>query len=584
LQTKSQEAQESGRAAATNGAPPKLADGIELIGEYEDSGFKEPPSIARRADGQVIQLPSLLYVVAERIDGRRSYAQIAEDVTEAIGRGVAPDDIKFLVKDKLAPLGIAAGPDGQSPELKKADPMLALKFRVAVVPERVVHAITTLFYPFFFPPVIALALAALVAFDVWMLFFHGIAQGARSIVYNPLLLFMMLGLVIVATTLHEIGHATAARYGGAKPGVMGAGIYVVWPAFYTDVTDAYRLSRIGRLRTDLGGIYFNALFALGTAGVYLLTGFEPLLIVVLVQHFQIIQQLLPFLRLDGYYILSDLTGVPDLFNRIKPTLTSLLPGKSDERVSELKPWVRVVVIGWVLLLVPVLLFVFGSILMNAPRIFATAYDSLLVHYDQAKASFHEGRTSQGVLSSVQMATLALPALGMALSTSRAGTQAFRGGWRWSEGAPMRRFGLISGTAALIALLGFVWYPNGEYKPIQPGERGTIRGAVAQFGQISTGRPSLTADRENQLGGAPTLHDSSGSTDQRSPTSTSPTSTTTLPTTTTEPTTTATNEPTTTNNSSTSTTTTPGSTTTTRGSTTTTPGSTTTTPGPTTTTP
>jgi putative peptide zinc metalloprotease protein len=538
LQTKSQEAQEAQRAAATNGAPPELAEGIELIGEYEDSGFKEPPSIARRSDGQVIQLPPILYQVAERIDGRRSYAQLADEVTEAIGRGVGPEDVQFLVEDKLQPLGVVAAPGGESPELKKADPLLALKFRVAVVPERLVHAITTVFYPFFFPPVVALALAALLAFDVWMLAFHGIAQGARSIVYNPLLLFMLLGLVIVATALHEIGHATAARYGGAKPGVMGAGIYVVWPAFYTDVTDAYRLSRIGRLRTDLGGIYFNALFALGTAGVYLLTGFEPLLIVVLVQHFQIIQQLLPFLRLDGYYILSDLTGVPDLFNRIKPTLKSLLPGKSDERVTELKPWVRVVVIGWVFLLVPVLLFVFGSILMNAPRIFATAYDSLLVHYDEARAAFHEGQTSQGVLSSVQMATLALPALGMALSTSRAGTKAFQGGWRWSEGAPMRRFGLISGTAAVIALLGFVWYPNGEYKPIQQGERGTVQGAVAQFGQMPTGRPSLTPDREQQLGGAPTVHDSSGTTDQGSgePTSTTPTeTTTTTATTTTQPT-------------------------------------------------
>ena len=39
---------------------------------------------------------------------------------------------------------------------------------------------------------------------------------------------------------------------------MGTGLYLVWPAFYTDVTDSYRLGRAGRLRTDLGGLYFNA--------------------------------------------------------------------------------------------------------------------------------------------------------------------------------------------------------------------------------------------------------------------------------------------------------------------------------------
>jgi putative peptide zinc metalloprotease protein len=513
-----------------DGKPPRLAEGIELIGEYEDSGYKEAPSIARRADGQIIQLAPLLYLIAECVDGRRTYAQIAERATEAIGRGVGAEDVQYLVDEKLRPLGVVAGADGQSPELKKADPLLALKFRVALVPEGVVHAITSLFYPFFFPPVTAGAVGALVAFDIWMLFFHGVAQGARSLVYNPLLLFMVLGLVVAATALHEIGHATAARYGGAKPGVMGAGIYVVWPAFYTDVTDAYRLNRRGRLRTDLGGIYFNALFALGTAGVYLLTGFEPLLVVVLVQHFQILQQLMPFLRLDGYYILSDLTGVPDLFNRIKPTLKSLIPGRKDEKVDELKRWVRFAVIAWVLILVPVLLFTFGAIIINAPRIFATAYDSFLVHYDKARDAFGAGQPGQGALSSVQMATLGLPALGMALSTTRAGGRAFKGGWRWSEGAPMRRLGVISGTAALLALLGFIWYPNGEYKPIQPGERGTVQGALAQFKAVPSGRPALTPERQKQLGGAPRVGGSGGSTTE--PTSTSPTETTTTTTSTT----------------------------------------------------
>ena len=32
----------------------------------------------------------------------------------------------------------------------------------------------------------------------------------------------------------------------------------------------------------------------------------------LIQNFAMLQQLLPFLRLDGYYVLCDLTGVPDI--------------------------------------------------------------------------------------------------------------------------------------------------------------------------------------------------------------------------------------------------------------------------------
>jgi putative peptide zinc metalloprotease protein len=87
------------------------------------------------------------------------------------------------------------------------------------------------------------------------------------------------------------------------------GLYLLWPAFYNDVTDSYRLSRRGRLRADLGGVYFNRVFVVAVAAVYGLTGFEPLLVVIVLQHLAVLEQFLPFLRLDGYYVVSDLVGV-----------------------------------------------------------------------------------------------------------------------------------------------------------------------------------------------------------------------------------------------------------------------------------
>jgi putative peptide zinc metalloprotease protein len=218
---------------------------------------------------------------------------------------------------------------------------------------------------------------------------------------------------------------------------------------------------------------------------------------------------MPFLRLDGYYILSDLTGVPDLFARIRPTLVSALPWKkADERVTALKPWVRVTVTAWVLFLVPVLLLTFGMMLVNAPRIFATAWDSFFVHLHKADNSFGEGQTAAGALSGLQMIILSLPALGFVYSSSRAGGKAFGGAWRWSEGSPRRRLSVLGTTAVFLAFLGFIWWPNGDYKPIQPGERGTVQGGVAQLSHVRTGRPALTKERQHQLGGAPSRSDKS----------------------------------------------------------------------------
>ncbi len=42
---------------------PRLANGVELLGEYKDSGYSQPPSLVRRPGGPVIQMPALRYRV-----------------------------------------------------------------------------------------------------------------------------------------------------------------------------------------------------------------------------------------------------------------------------------------------------------------------------------------------------------------------------------------------------------------------------------------------------------------------------------------------------------------------------------------
>ncbi|MEY2453602.1 MAG: putative peptide zinc metalloprotease protein, partial [Acidimicrobiaceae bacterium] len=270
--------------------PPQLADGVELIGEYEGSGYKEPPSLARRSDGQIIQLPPLLYAVAEKADGQHSYDAIASEVSNEIGRGLDADQVRFLVDEKLRSIGILAGADGVSPQLEKPDPFLALRFRAAVISERMSDRLGALFKPLFFPLVVLAVLGAFVAIDIWLFFMHGVAQALRESIYHPGLFLPLFAAVALSAAFHEIGHAAACRYGGGHPGKMGCGIYLVWPAFYTDVTDTYRLGRRARLRTDLGGVYFNVVFVLATTAAYFATGFEPLLLLIVIQHFEIAHQ------------------------------------------------------------------------------------------------------------------------------------------------------------------------------------------------------------------------------------------------------------------------------------------------------
>jgi len=445
-----------------------------LLGEYRDSGFKEPPYLARRADGQVLQLPRLLYLVAENADGRRSCGQIAEAVTEQFGRGVSAANVQTLVDSKLRPLGVLAAADGSSLKLTRQNPLLALNFKTAVIPPALVNAVTTLFRPFFWPLVVVVALAGFIALDWWLFFVHGIAQSLRHLVNEPVFFLIVFGLVVLSAALHECGHATACRYGGAHPGVMGVGIYLVWPAFYTDVTDAYRLGKGGRLRTDLGGVYFNALFMLATLGIYLLTHFEVLIAVVLLLQFEMLHQFLPFLRLDGYYVIADLTGVPDIFARMKPVLLSLLPGrKPDPRVTVLKGWVRIVVTAWVVLTVAFILYAYGMMLLHLPTIVGTAWASLLALLGNASAAVQHGQVAIGLFAALQLVLLALPILGLVWMLVRLAQRLVLLAWVRTRGRPLNRATSFLVMAAFALLLALAWIPPpANYQPISPSTHGT----------------------------------------------------------------------------------------------------------------
>jgi putative peptide zinc metalloprotease protein len=345
---------------------PRLVEGIELIGKYQGSGFTEPRYIVRRADGQMIQLSRLLYLLACSVDGQRNLGQVAGVLSVQFGKALTPGQAWYLIDTRLRPAGIAAagprvGQAGAPARMAmRSDPLLALKLRVGVVPERVVWRIAGLFGPMFWPPVILVVLAAFVALDVVIIAQDGLGKivpSALALVYQPALTLLVLVLISACAVFHECGHASACRYGGAQPGKMGFGLYLVWPALYSTVTDSYRLNRAGRLRTDLGGVYFNAVFIGGMSVAYLNSGAPWLLVAIVALHIETATQFLPLIRLDGYYILSDLIGVPDLFSRMGPVLKSMIPGRpTHPRVRELKPWVRRTITGWVLMVVPSLLY------------------------------------------------------------------------------------------------------------------------------------------------------------------------------------------------------------------------------------
>ncbi len=461
---------------------PVRADGVQLLGQSEGSGYREAPSLVRRGDGQTLQLTRLLYLVLEGADGNRSVEEIAQHATQGSGRLVSADNVRTLMDAQLLPMGLLRLADGSQPEVKKANPLLGMRFRYTVTDPERTRKITAPFTVLFNPLTVVAVTAAFVAACWWVLMVKGLGSATHEAFANPALLLLIFAITILSAGFHEFGHAAAARKGGATPGAMGAGLYLVWPAFFTDVTDSYRLGRGGRLRTDLGGLYFNAIVAVAIMGLWWATGFDALLLVVVTQILQMVRQLLPLVRFDGYHILADTTGVPDLFQRIKPTLLGLLPwhwGKPENRV--LKPWARAVVTVWVLVTVPLLLFSLAMMVLALPRLLATAWDSAGKQQGLLVASLSAGDLAGAGVRMLAFVALALPILGMLYILFRLLRQLVTGLWKRTRGKAFQRTAAMAAVAALLAGLGWAWWPDGgTYRPVQPYERGTLADATTSI--------------------------------------------------------------------------------------------------------
>uniref|UniRef100_UPI0025E85694 hypothetical protein n=1 Tax=Nocardioides sp. TaxID=35761 RepID=UPI0025E85694 len=87
-------ARHTARSPAT--PAPARAAGVQLMGEMPGSGYRETPALARRADGQVVQLTPLLYLLLSELDGDRTPAELADALSTATGRQVSAENVEQL--------------------------------------------------------------------------------------------------------------------------------------------------------------------------------------------------------------------------------------------------------------------------------------------------------------------------------------------------------------------------------------------------------------------------------------------------------------------------------------------------------
>ncbi|MHC8392120.1 HlyD family efflux transporter periplasmic adaptor subunit [Pseudomonas sp. LB3P93] len=124
-----------------------------------------------------------------------------------------------------------------------------------------------------------------------------------------------------AKLCHEFGHAFMAKRAGCRVQSMGVAFMVLLPMFYTDVSDAWRVNdRRARLLIGAGGVLAELLLASIALLVWSLLPDGPgrtaaFMLASATWITTLVINLNPFMRFDGYFLLSDFWEVDNLQGR-----------------------------------------------------------------------------------------------------------------------------------------------------------------------------------------------------------------------------------------------------------------------------
>lgn len=197
-----------------------------------------------------------------------------------------------------------------------------LFFRIPLIkPDRLLDRFYPLVKPFFSTTFMRLTLLALVigVVQVYREWDRFSATLLDTFSLNGMLAY---GCALFGVKLlHELGHAFAAKRYGCRVPAMGIAFLVLWPVAYTDTNEVWKLSdKRQRLSVAMAGVATELIIAVWAT---LLWAFLPegsiksiaFILATLTWVTTLIVNVSPFMRFDGYFVLSDWLDIPNLHQR-----------------------------------------------------------------------------------------------------------------------------------------------------------------------------------------------------------------------------------------------------------------------------
>jgi hypothetical protein len=304
----------------TLGDVPRLRTDVH-IGPFQENLSSTPRFLVQTGPSCFVVNSEMRDLLQALSEGPATFPEFADKVTARTGRAVSVETL-HTVLGSLSPALF----QGQA-EYRIKTPFI---FNIQIVPPGILRQITKRLTWLFTWPAAILGVVAF--FGMEYAIFHTpdfkMIPG-QSYWFRFALIYLGVAL---GGLIHETGHLTACARHKAEHGGIGLGLYLIFPAFYADVTNTWRLPRRARVAVDLGGLYFQALF-LVVIGIFAVRthnmafyqlNFFTLVIMVFTLN--------PALKFDGYWLLVDASGIHNLYPRMSAMLKGMV--RKKENVAE----------------------------------------------------------------------------------------------------------------------------------------------------------------------------------------------------------------------------------------------------------
>ena len=256
-----------------------------------------------------VNISKQTYQILNLVNGKNTLEGITIIFNSNNNLSITSEVVYQLLYNKLSKYGIITNKNVVVQPLSRAS---YLKLSTIIIPARIVNKTANLFTFLFNTFTLkAITLLTLVfSLIIGVNYYHLLKPFINDL--SEVSFSFILPITFIGIFIHELGHAAAAKHYGINSRGIGFGFYLFSPVFFADVTKAWRLKPKQRVVIDLAGIYFELIYISFLLFIFLITKEVNFLLVSFILFVDIIYNLDPFLRTDGYWVVSDGLKIPNL--------------------------------------------------------------------------------------------------------------------------------------------------------------------------------------------------------------------------------------------------------------------------------